>query len=223
MKLALLVSACACFLSATTCSLIVCAQPPDAASTGPGFSTLPVTPRRAQKLYAAPMMNTRVELGISEALAPPKALTMADVHALLASLSLNPTSNPAGDGTTYDIVREAHGNCTFSYSVYLSTSKSNIWINCWLMTVKDPDNTKAAHWYKLMASQTTLWPAYFTYDATDQELMAHQCLPNSNVTQASLRTTIDGFLDKLVASSSLWDTSQWTDTPAPAAAPAGSK
>jgi len=223
MKLALLVSMCACLLSATTCLLVVRAQPPDVSNTGPGFSTLPVTPRRAHKLYAAQMMNTRVELGTSEALAPPKALTMADLHALLASLNLNPTTNADTDGTTYDIVREAHGNCTFSYSVYLSTNKSNIWIDCWLMPVKDPDNTKPVHWYKLLTSQTTLWPAYFTYDATDHEIIAHQCLPNANVTQASLRTTIDGFLDRLVASSSLWDTSQWIDTTAPAAAPAGSK
>lgn len=220
MKLAWLVSVCTCLLSLTTHPLVAGADPPVAASTMPGFSTLPVTPKRAQKLHASAMMNARVELGTSEALAPPKTLAMADIHALLVSLNLNPTTNTDTDGSTYEVVNETHGTWTFAYTVNLSGDKSNIWIDCWLASVKDPDHTKPVHWYQLLAGQNTLWPAYFTYDGDDKEIIAHQPLANANVTQASLRTTIDQFLDKLVASSSVWDTSQWVDAPPAAKAPA---
>ena len=164
------------------------------------------------------MKRAQIDLGTATASTTAKLLSEADLHTMLDNMGLSPTTGSYNDGSKYENITESHGDWNFNFTLNLSPDTTNIWITLWLNQVKDPNNAKASDWYNPLAMQGSLWPAYFSFETSDNEITANLAVANSNVTPALMRNTLDNFMNNLSATSSAWDTSKWTYGPAAPAA-----
>jgi hypothetical protein len=221
MKSAKFVAASVCFLAAAAGVLVVRAAPgPDGSAPKAKFSTLMVTPQRAQAARARQVKRAQIDVGTATpAASASKALSEADLHTLLDNMGLSPTTGTFTDGSKYEAITVDHGDYNYYFQVNLSPDTTYIWFTTWGGQIKDLNSSKVSNWTNLLMQQGSLWPGYFSFETTDNSITANLGVRNADMTPALMRTTIDTFMDNLSSTSAAWDTSKWT-TATPATAPA---
>ncbi len=174
------------------------------------------TAARANKQFAA-----RSKLDIAKGSAPVAPATTAGLSidalkTMIDNLGFDCTEGTYDSGAKYVDLTIPRANWNFVFRIDGSADNSELWLHTWCCDIDNSDKVKPAALVKLLQAEDTIWPAYFTITADGKSLYLYRPLPNVDIKPASLRTTIEGFMDIIQNTNPQWDATNFND-PAPAA------
>lgn len=159
-------------------------------------------------------------LAIAQTSAPdaPKAadiLTEDSLHTMLKNMGYNVGIEKTPQGNIYMLTIK-RDTWTYVLDVSLSPSKTKLWFSGWLKELPKDGTVTVDRLLDLLEANWLRGPYHFRYHRAFHQLNIALCLDNQGITPAVLRTQLEGFMDTMKSTETLWNPKKWEGSKAAA-------
>jgi hypothetical protein len=159
-----------------------------------------------------------VLLVVGASACPAQVTTLDDASLLstLKAMGYNATTLKPRDGLEYEIVIKENDN-KFVIRLKLSADKSTLWVFSPLDKSTHPENLSGPSWYRLLALNDDIRPAFFAFNESANQLRLMKPMANSGITQKSLAAEIAAIKKLTLDTFPEWALERWPAAAATAA------
>ena len=137
------------------------------------------------------------------------AQTLESLAVMLEGMGYENKVSLYSDNSKYIDLTLSRGNWNITTSVDLSPDKSMFWLTVYLTKVEDPSKAPLTAALKLLESEATVWPSYFTYNTKSNLIYITRPVPNANLKATTLRPILDTFLTNIDSTADTWLSTLW--------------
>jgi uncharacterized protein (TIGR03067 family) len=141
------------------------------------------------------------------------ALTPEKLGEMLTDMALEPRDiSVKGAKNCYSITSERDGRKLY-INVLLSTDHKVIWFELKTVPVADPNSDVGDAWFRLLARNGEITPAYFTFNEKDRRIYLSMTVENTGLTPKEMRKHYDLFDGFAHSTATEWDPKKFRPVP----------